>query len=234
MNNITRLRERTIRAIQAESLLWDERITVSDRVLDDLARVLLDLPRRPEGDNPYVGWLMPTEKITGFNGSTFAAFCEGEAKKQLVWIPNGEAVKYTKPFEKIGFRGRFAWCAAFVRWCLVEYGVDVPIMCDAYSGYSYALCESFQKLAQQKGWYLDNVFGVKPKPGDLVLFDWGQRNINEPDTDWEDHIGVYLSQVDNNRFRCAEGNTRNQSGIFTRYYSSVQGYVRIPEGTKKL
>ncbi len=215
-------------------MLWDERVTVGDRILDDLARALLDLPGRPERDNPYVGWLMPTEaKITGFNASSFAAFCETEAKKQLVWIPNGEAVKYTKPFEKIGFKGRFAWCAAFVRWCLVKYGVDVPIMCDAYPGYSYALCESFQKLGQLKGWYLDNAFGVKPKPGDLVLFDWGQRNINEPDTDWEDHIGVYLEEVDKNRFRCAEGNSRNQSGIFTRYYNSVQGYVRIPEGTEK-
>lgn len=233
--NIIQLRQRTIKAIQGEASLWDDKPTVNDLVLDDLARVLLDLPKRPEGNDPYVGWLMPVEsKPTGFNGNSFANFCEREAKKELVWMPDGEATKYTKPFKKIGFRGRFAWCAAFVRWCLVRYGVDTPIMCDAYPGYSYALCESFQKMAQLRGWYIDNSVSAKPKPGDLVLFDWGQRNINEPDTDWEDHIGVYLGEVDRNRFKCAEGNSKNRSGVFTRYYRSVQGYVRIPEKTTKL
>ena len=58
--NITQLRERAINAIKAESTLWDE-LTTKDEVLDDLARILLDLPARPTNATPYVGWLSATE-----------------------------------------------------------------------------------------------------------------------------------------------------------------------------
>ena len=60
--NISQLRERAINAIKAESTLWDE-LTTKDEVLDDLARILLDLPARPTGATPYIGWLSPIQTI---------------------------------------------------------------------------------------------------------------------------------------------------------------------------
>ncbi len=60
MNNLLQLRERVINAIRAESSLWDEVVNTKDEVLDDLARLLLELPARPNGDIPYVGWLTAT------------------------------------------------------------------------------------------------------------------------------------------------------------------------------
>ena len=52
MTDLSVYRERAIRAVNAEfSLLNDEK-------LDDLAREILDLPDRPDGDIPFVGWLV--------------------------------------------------------------------------------------------------------------------------------------------------------------------------------
>jgi hypothetical protein len=132
------------------------------------------------------------------------------------------------------FTGRFPWCAAFIHWLLNEHQVKVPVFCKEYPPYSYALCESWQQMAIIKGWYRDNDGKFLPRIGDIVLYDWQQRNIHHPDNRWEDHIGVWLETIDKDSFLNAEGNANNRSGLFKRRYISVKGYIRIPEGTTEL
>ena len=172
-------------------------------------------------------------KTSGFNAQEFATFAKRECEKRLVWTPGSEARKYTKAFEKHFGRGRFPWCAATIHWLLNNYGIAVGLK-PQVSQYTYALCEAWQEMAIARGWYSDNKYGVHPKPGDIVLFDWGQRSLNESDRDWEDHIGVFLYQDTSGNYICAEGNSRNRTGIFTRKKINVQGWIGIPPGTKKI
>jgi hypothetical protein len=237
MSVIVQQRARVLKAISRHIEFLDkDKYVPADYELDKVARLILELPERPTDSQPYLGWLVAPElkQKMGFDPIDFVNLVRFEANKKLHWTPNSEAVKYTRTFEKVGLRGRFPWCAAFVHWCLNSHQVYVPLFCAEYPGYTYALCESWQKMAQVRGWYSDNNGNNKPQAGDLVLFDWGQRNIHEPDTDWEDHIGVYLEEIDSRSFWCAEGNSHNKSGLFKRNYASVQGYVRIPVGTKQI
>lgn len=203
-----------------------------DLALDTFIRAILELPDRPTGNAPYIGWLTEGQP-KGFNRLDFVNLVRHEANKRLVWHPGSEARKYTLPFEQQGLKGRFPWCAAFAYWCLKQHGVDIPVV-ESKSKFTYALVEAWQIMAQKKGWYWDNDGKHYPMKGDIILFDWNQRNINEMDNDYEDHIGVYLDELNKNIFLCAEGNVHNQSGTFKRSYESVQGWISIPDGTKMI
>jgi hypothetical protein len=233
--NIPSYRKRTLKALEKYLEVLDAKdYMTEDYYLDSCARLILDLPPRPTNSKPYEGWLTNTtekKSLGGFCKVDFANLARYEAAKKLIWTSAGEARKYTRPFEALGFSGRFPWCSAFIHWLLNKHGVEVPIMCKEFPPYSYALCESWQQMAIIKGWYFDNDGKFIPSLGDIVLFDWQQRNIHEPDNKWEDHIGVFLEPIDSSQFLCAEGNSNNQSGLFKRKYISVKGYVRIPEGT---
>jgi hypothetical protein len=67
------------------------------------------------------------------------------------------------------------------------------------------------------------------------MFDWDQVNINQPDADREDHIGIFL-RMEGDLFVCAEGNTdRNivplgRTAIKKRKRRQIQGFGIIPEG----
>jgi hypothetical protein len=67
------------------------------------------------------------------------------------------------------------------------------------------------------------------------MFDWNQINIDEPDRDYEDHIGVFL-RMNGDLFVCAEGNTDHQvvsvgrTAIKERKRQLIQGFGVIPEG----
>jgi hypothetical protein len=237
--NIPSYRKRTIRALEKYLEVLDGKdYTSEDYHLDTAARLILSMPPRPTDSKPYEGWLTNTSKKnssgTGFCHVDFANLARYEASKKLIWKSDGEARKYTRPFETLGFKGRFPWCSAFVHWLMNQHGVTVPIMCKEFPPYSYALCESWQQMGIIRGFYHDNDAVFLPRIGDIVLFDWQQRNIHHPDNRWEDHIGIFLETVDNTHCLCAEGNSSNQSGIFRRKYVTIKGYVRIPEGTIEL
>jgi len=163
----------------------------------------------------------------GFNGSEFALLAEREALKNIVWYPGGEANKYTQPFKIYFGNSRFPWCGAFVHWLLNHYGVKTPTKTtDSLGKYTFALVENWQHVAKVRNWYHDHDGFFKPSPGDLVIFDWKQRHIDEIDNDFEDHIGVFL-EMKNGQFKCAEGNTkkgniRNISNICLRNSNQIQ------------
>ncbi|OKH45030.1 hypothetical protein NIES30_21345 [Phormidium tenue NIES-30] len=137
-------------------------------------------------------------------------------------------------------RGRFAWCAATVLWCLNNFdgqgGLKIPIQIPG-GDYTLALVEQWQTWMSDLGLYIDNTGINRPQPGDLLMFDWEQKRFDEPELDWEDHIGIFL-RMSGSKFVVAEGNAQTtatgggRTGIFEHSPIVIQGWARLPENCK--
>lgn len=55
-DDLSRERERVL------TVLWEALKTSNNYELDDLARQILDLPPRPNGASPFIGWLLPEKQ----------------------------------------------------------------------------------------------------------------------------------------------------------------------------
>jgi len=169
-----------------------------------------------------------TTTTTGFTRAKALALAIAEAKQHLGWRA-GTAKKYTHKYEGVFGKGRYPWCASFVTWCCDQAGLNLPVSCP--TGYTFALVEAWQMWAQSKGFYIDNAEGVVAKPGDIVLFDWDQKNLNETDKDWEDHIGFVVDYLpDSGFYATAEGNVNDVTALKNRDKICIQGFIRIPDG----
>lgn len=179
----------------------------------------------------------------GFNGVKFAKFCETELSQNIHW---SRSIKFIQPFVPDFGSGSWHWCGATVYWLINEflYKPNGKKMALRYQGMeaTFALVEACQQYFQRQGWYQDNRAGYIPPPGAIVIFDWDQVNINEPDQDYDNHIGVFL-RMNGDLFVCAEGNTdrydketnpngilNGRTGIRERERYLIQGFGVIPEG----
>lgn len=164
---------------------------------------------------------VPSGKV--FSRLTLAQVAEAEAIQNISWRGNGIAKKYTSRFVPFFGSARFSWCAAFVTWCVEQCGVKV-VPQPSGQPYTFALCEQWQMWAKAKGYWVDGVEGIST--GDIVLFDWDGATY--PDTDFEDHIGVFLRK-EGSYYICAEGNVNDETAIKSRNKANIQGYVRLPD-----
>lgn len=114
-------------------------------------------------------------------------------------LPVGYKMKYTDD-----------WCAAFV-----------TVIADLSNASQYTGRECgvhrFTQIFKNKGIWLGV---VKPRPGDIVVFDW-QNNA------WMDHIG-FVEKVDGNQITTIEGNTSRRVARRTYAYNDwrINGYAR--------
>lgn len=108
----------------------------------------------------------------------------------------------------------FAWCAAFVSWCLRQSGVPTAIAASEVS------------CARMMAWYRDHATyhprgGYTPIAGDIIMFRYGSSAAN--------HVGFVVG-VDNGRVYTIEGNTSGEVGL--RSYllgnSTILGYC-VPD-----
>lgn len=159
--------------------------------------------------------------------SKLAEIAEREAKLNLVWAVGGPARKYTKDFEPVFGQGRFAWCGAFVRWCCKEAGLNIPINAPSGFGYTFALVEAWQQWAIQQKFYIDHDGKFAPTAGDIVIFDWDQKSIDQPDLNWDSHVAVFLRR-NGELYQTAEGNSGNMTAVRNQKSRFIQGYIRIP------
>lgn len=203
----------------------DGGLPLSDFFIDRKASSLVvDLAR---ADEPKAS---AQSKATGFNGQAFAKACETELSKGVPWH---RGIKYTQAFVTALGAHRWSWCAATVHWCVNEFvckpqGKQLPIQLPGMIA-TFALVEAWQKWFQAKGWYKDNDGKYVPPAGAVVMFDWDQGSIHGADTDWEDHIGIFLRK-EGDMFVCAEGNANNMTAIKRRYSADIQGFGVFPEG----
>ena len=118
------------------------------------------------------------------------------------------------------------WCAAFVDWCVQKYAAE--------GGSDIAQVPRTASAFGLLTWGNDNHFhvfnppvhgvGDKPRPGDIVVYEFS-------------HTGIVSREGDaNHDFYAIEGNTNPQGGRDGyevaergRPYSSVKGFVRLPD-----
>lgn len=124
--------------------------------------------------------------------------------------------------------GNWAWCGATAYGMSVRAGLNMPPLCPSKFGLSFAYVEAIQQWAIEKGFYHDNDGVFEPEPGDWVLYDWKQTNINQVDNNAESHVGIHLRKTSAG-YVAAEGNTGNMTAIRTRPSVNIQGWVRIPD-----
>lgn len=152
---------------------------------------------------------------------------EVEGRKELIWSPNGEAEKYLKPVRKVLAMptGRFAWCGAFVTWCVVSAGyTKLPYAFD--TGYTAAYVPGWEIWGKNKGYWVSKSSGGER--GYIVLFDW--QKDGDPD-----HIGIVLQKLDSKWYLTAEGNTSNENqsngnrtAIRRRHIDDIRGFIKLP------
>ena len=130
---------------------------------------------------------------------------------------------------------RHAWCAAFVYYCCIKAGLELPIRLPCH-GMELANCR-FACVIAWFEWATHNEFIHKentsfiPERGDIVIYNQIIPSQNKPENSlWCDHMGIVLSATYDSLI-VAEGNVDNQncSGIATRKRDQTIGYyVRIP------
>lgn len=159
-----------------------------------------------------------------------AEIAEQDAKLGLVWSPGSAADKYKIKFWPVFGKGKWSWCAARVTWCAEQAGLKMPVKCPDKFGFTFALVEAWQQWAEAQGFYIDNDGKFVPQRGDISIFDWTQTNIDDPDKNWDDHIGIHLGMVGAN-YLCSEGNTNGgRVANKIRKGVNIQGWIRIPDG----
>ena len=100
-------------------------------------------------------------------------------------LPQGYKVKYTDE-----------WCATFVSAVFME--------CDLSKiGLPECSCNRMVELYKKAGRWEESD-GYKPKPGDIVMYDW-QDSGSGDNTGWPDHVGLVVD-VDGNVIKVIEGN----------------------------
>ena len=113
------------------------------------------------------------------------------------------------------------WCAAFVYWCCIKAGYNLPVRYKHESvSCNFAGCiawEEWAKLPEINCWIPKE---ERPKIGDIILFDYVFNNKEH------DHIGIIID-VNNDFITTAEGNFNNVSAIVKRTYNNIRGYIRM-------
>ena len=118
------------------------------------------------------------------------------------------------------------WCAAFVYYCCVKAGFDIPIRPIECKTCHLAGCIAWEEFAigDPQIEYHKGSEGFTPGAGDIVLYDRVFENQEH------DHMGVVIENRENTII-AAEGNINNRSGIIERVIDEhIRAYIRIPDG----
>ena len=118
------------------------------------------------------------------------------------------------------------WCAAFVYYCCVESGFEIPIRPDECKTCHLAGCIAWEEFAKgdPRIEYHKGGENFVPEAGDIVLYDRVFENREH------DHIGIVIEKRENT-ILAAEGNINNRSGIIERPVDGhIRAYIRLPDG----
>ena len=118
------------------------------------------------------------------------------------------------------------WCAAFVYYCCVKAGFDIPYRPDECRNCHLAGCIAWEEFAlnDSRIEYHKRTDIFTPEPGDIVLYD---RVFEDKP---HDHIGIVIENR-GQTFLAAEGNVGNVSGVIERRFGEhIRAFIRIPDG----
>ena len=122
------------------------------------------------------------------------------------------------------------WCAAFVYYCCIEAGFEIPVRPNECKTCHLAGCIAWEEFAigDPRIEYHTSKDDFVPQAGDIVLYD------NVFDGHEHDHIGIIIENLGNS-ILVAEGNVNNRSGIIKRPIDGhIRSYIRIPDGYRYL
>jgi hypothetical protein len=96
------------------------------------------------------------------------------------------------------------WCAAFVYYCCVECGYNLPYKLEHPKiGFSFAGCGGWDDWAKLKKFFISSrSAGFNPERGDIILYD----RVFDPGP--HDHIGIILRN-ETDSLIVTEGNVNN-------------------------
>lgn len=123
---------------------------------------------------------------------------------------SGNYTEYNFALGKVGGSYSYAWCAAFVSWCLSQAGEA-----DSAGG-AFASCTLWVERLQALGRYSKRSSGYAPKSGDLIFF----RSSGTART--SDHVGL-VRYVNGGRVYTVEGNSSGQVAL--RNYPLGDTYI---------
>ena len=104
----------------------------------------------------------------------------------------------------------YAWCAAFVSWCLKQAGVNESTV------KPFVSCSNWATWFRQNSLYSTRPSGYIPRGGDLIFFK--DAGANRAST----HVGIVI-YTDATRVYTVEGNTSGEVGV--RSYSLNDSYI---------
>lgn len=144
---------------------------------------------------------------------------------------NRNFVEYTRLYGKLdngegnGTSYGYAWCAAFVSWCLRQAGIPEDLVITEVS------CPRFIKFLSSAGIYRTRESRYSPLPGDLIFFK------NAGSTATSTHIGIVVGTSDGHVYT-VEGNA--DDNVTQRRYERTDSYIvgygtpgyTVKEGTK--
>jgi len=122
----------------------------------------------------------------------------------------GNYTEYNRAFGKIGGSYGYAWCAAFVSWCLEEADAE-----QSAAGL-FASCTLWVEALQKSGQYSTRSSGYQPKTGDLIFF--RSAGVSRA----SDHVGL-VRYVKGGRVYTVEGNSSDRVSI--RDYALGDTYI---------
>ncbi|MBE6629643.1 MAG: CHAP domain-containing protein [Ruminococcaceae bacterium] len=122
---------------------------------------------------------------------------------------NGNYTEYNYALGKVGGSYSYAWCAAFVSWCLVQAGEGES------AGGLFASCTLWVEALRERGQYTARAAHT-PKMGDLIFF----RSAGV--TRASDHVGL-VRFVKGGRVYTVEGNSSGQVAL--RNYALTDSYI---------
>ena len=163
---------------------------------------LLKLPRT--GDRAFDTVAVAMSQLDYHEGNSTADF-DGE---------NGGGsrnyTEYNYAFGQIGGTYGYAWCAAFVSWCLEQAEAQ------SAAGGLFASCTLWVERLQSLGQYSTRASGYTPKAGDLIFF----RSSGV--TRASDHVGL-VRYVKGGRVYTVEGNSSDRVSL--RDYKLSDTYI---------
>ena len=119
-----------------------------------------------------------------------------------------------------GFNERVEWCACFVCWVADQCGVldgnvqdnieDSTMPNEKLTIPKYSVCDDgINKFTEKGEWQDRETDGTLyiPKPGDIIFFDWIEKDTGEQDR-ISDHTGIVKNvDLENNKVHTIEGNS---------------------------
>lgn len=123
---------------------------------------------------------------------------------------SGNFTEYNFALGKIGNSYGYAWCAAFVSWCLRQSGEEES------AGGMFASCTLWVDKLRELGQYSTRTSGYTPKSGDLIFF----RSSGV--TRASDHVGL-VRHVSGGKVYTVEGNSSGQVSL--REYKLTDSYI---------